>query len=314
MRRDSIFALAGLTLAAGLTAASPASSTPLAFIAEVNGRVEVARPASKSPERGTLGLGLERGDKVQVGDGGSATLLFSDGNLLALSAKSAITVGAQGKGAEPNPVMAGVFKSVSQSVVGGTRETGLMSLAPVRSGGARADIALAPRQTEILMDRPTFRWRRAAGATRYRVVVSGDEGELWQGETADTTLAYPADAKALPRDADLLWKLVAANDRGTVQEEENGFRIKAEKDGAAIRTQVEQIRKNAGGAAPFLAGAYLGGQGLLQDAIESFHELCRTSPGQPGPHEALGQLYRAVGLMDLAANELQTALNLSRQP
>src|SRR5262245_31406316 len=113
-------------------AASPAwsanASGPLAFIADLNGRVDITRSASKAAERGTIGRALLRGDKVQVGTGSTATLLFNDGNLLALSEKSAITVGAQAKGsrAAPDPMMAGVFQSVSEGVVGGSRETGLV--------------------------------------------------------------------------------------------------------------------------------------------------------------------------------------------
>lgn len=319
MRRDLI--LAGTCLAVACFAASPAPATtgrlPLAFIAEVSGRVDVARPSAKSPERGTLGLALQRGDKVQVASGGSATLLFNDGNLVALSEKSSITVGAQAQKArvsESNQVMASVFKSVSEGVVGGTSEKGLVALAPVRGGPAKTEIILAPRQTEIMDDRPTFRWRKVAGAVRYRVVVSGDAGELWHGETSDTSLGYPEDVTPLPRGVDLLWKVHASDDRGPRQDEENGFRIKPAEESQSIRHQLAQIDKRAGNAAAFLAGAYLGGQGLFLDAIYRVEELVRLRPAQPGPHEALGQLYRAVGLMDLAAAELQTALTLSRQP
>ncbi len=319
MRRVLLLFLAFLACTAGPIAAPVSATTgrsALAFIAEINGRVEVARPSSKNPERGTLGLPLQRGDKVQVSTGGSATLLFNDGNLVELSEKSSITVGAQAKkpGAEANLVMAGVFKSVSEGVVGGSRETGLVALAPVRGGSARAELILSPRQTEIMEARPRFLWHSVSGATRYRVSISGDAGELWQHETADTALGYPADAPPLPTGADLLWKLSAAGDRGPLEDEENSFRIKPSEESAAIRLKLEQIEKNAGGAAPFLAGAYLGGQGLLLDAIARFERLCQKNPHQPGPHEALGQLYRAVGLMDLAATELQTALDLSREP
>lgn len=318
MRRVPVLLAAGLALAA-IGADPTVAATgrpPLAFIADVNGRVDVARTAARSSERGTLGLALQRGDKVQVGTGASATLLFNDGNLIELPEKSILTVGAPAKsgGSAPNPVMAGVFKSVSDGVVGGSRETGLVAMAPVRSGATRAGIILAPRQTEIRDERPTLRWRRVPGATRYRVTLAGDDGELWRHETGDTAIAYPADAPALPRGQDLSWTLVAASDRGPVDQEENGFRIKPAEESETIGRQLDQIEKGAGRAAPFVAGAYLGGQGLLLEAIGRFVELCRREPEQPGPHEALGQLYRAVGLTDLAAAELQKALTLSRRP
>ncbi|TMQ55005.1 MAG: hypothetical protein E6K72_07040 [Candidatus Eisenbacteria bacterium] len=320
MRSRARLAAALLALAAtgfiAQIARATSGQTPLAYIAAISGRVDVAR-SSKTGERGTIGLALLKGDRVQVGAGSGATLFFNDGNLLELSEKSTITVGTQNKGArrpEPNPAMAGVFKSVSEGVVGGSRETGLVALAPVRGGPSGAEVILAPRQTQILDDRPMFRWRAVAGANRYRVVVSGEAGELWQRETGDTSLAYPADAAPLPRGGDVLWALHASNDRGSLAEEENSFQIKPVAECDAIRHQLEQIEKNAGGAAPFVAGAYLSGQGLLLDAIVRLEALCRDHPTQPGPHEALGRLYRAVGLMDLAAAELQDALTLGRQP
>ena len=319
MRSTALLAAAclGMVGAHSSVAASSTSSQPVAFIVATSGRVDVARPSSKSAERGTIGLGLLRGDKVQVAADGAATLLFSDGNLLELSEKSAITVGAQPKVArrpEPDPVMAGVFKSVSEGVVGGSRETGLVALAPVRGGPDRKEIILAPRQTEILDDRPAFRWRGVHGADRYRIVVSGDSGELWQRETGDTSIAYPADVAPLARETDLLWTLHASNDSGPLRDEEAAFRIKPTKEADAIRSRLGQIEKDARGAAPYLAGAYLAGQGLFLDAIDRLEALCNSRPTEPGAHEALGQLYRAVGLMDLAAAELQTALTLGRQP
>jgi len=318
MRATALLAAACLTMvAACFSLAASSTSSPVAFIVATSGRVDVARSSSKNAERGTIGLGLLRGDKVQVAASGAATLLFSDGNLLELSEKSGITIGAQPKGTrrpEPDPVMANVFESVSEGVVGGSRETGLVALAPVRGGTGRKEIILAPRQTEILDDRPAFRWRGVQGADRYRVVVSGDAGELWQRETSDTSIAYPAGVAPLARETDLLWTLHASNESGPLRDEEASFRIKPAKEADAIHSRLGQIEKDAPGAAPYLAGAYLAGQGLLLDAIDRLEALCHNRPSDPGAHEALGQLYRAVGLMDLAAAELQTALTLGRQP
>jgi Flp pilus assembly protein TadD len=46
--------------------------------------------------------------------------------------------------------------------------------------------------------------------------------------------------------------------------------------------------------------------------LRQFTELSRLSPDSPAPHEALGNVYRTVGLMDLAAAEFQKALELTR--
>jgi len=45
-----------------------------------------------------------------------------------------------------------------------------------------------------------------------------------------------------------------------------------------------------------------------------FAALGGLFPESPAPHEALGNVYRAVGLMDLAAAEYQRALTLGCEP
>ena len=320
MNRNAFLSRACLVVLAALLATSAhavGTRDPLAFVAEFSGKVEVTRAASKAADPVTLGLNLRQGDKLQVGPTGSATLLFNDGNVLELPAKAALTIGARA-GGKSDELMAGVFKSVSQGVVGGSRETGLVALAPVRGGApAAASLILAPRQTELLEDKPSFRWRGVKGATRYRVMLSGDQGKVWEKEVTDTTLAFPPDATPLGRDADYTWSVDAANDAGSLRREESGFHVKSEAEAATVRQHLERIemrRAADGHAGNFLAGAYLAGQGLLRDASERFETLCAGHPDEPGAHEALGRIYSAVGLTGEAAAELQKALTLTHKP
>jgi hypothetical protein len=292
----------------------------LAYLAAVTGGVDLYLGSAKAAQRGSMGRALAKGDRVQVGKDGAATLLFNDGSIVELKANSSLTVGAGKSGAaagKSDQVLASVFQSVSDGVVGGSRETGLVALAPVRSSSTSLALILSPRQTDILETKPGFRWRSIRGATRYRVVVSGENGELWQRETADTTLGYPGDAAPLARGAELLWEVHASNDKGPVHRDEATFRVKPEAEAEAViqrLTRIEEVAGPSGQDAPrFIAGAYLAGEGLLDDAIERFEALCRQNPSSPEPHEALGRLYRSVGLMDLATAELQTALTLTRE-
>ncbi len=302
-----------------VTTPSSGSRDPMAFVAEFSGKVEVARGAAKTADPVTLGLPLRRGDKIQVGPGGAATLLFNDGDMLELPERTALTIGARpaAKKGGNEEVMAGVFKSVSQGVVGGTRETGLVALAPVRGGGTASILIVAPRQTELLDDRPAFRWHAVPGATRYKVALAGESGPLWERETTDSTLAYPADAAALARESDVTWELSAFGASGVLRKETSDFRIKSEADATEIRRHLGVIDGAGlpeGRSRDFLAGAYLAGQGLLEDASTRFASLCADHPDEPAAHEALGRIYRAVGRSDEAAAELQKALALTRKP
>jgi len=314
--------LARITAGGAILAASwlaTAGAEPLAVFASVRGRVEVT--AAGGPRQyATFGQALERGDRVAVPPGGAATLLFNDGNIVELGEKSTLTVGGRAASrAKPGgaPGVPGeVYASVTKFVSGGSRETGLVALSALRGEADGAPMLLEPRRSELLDGRPSFRWRAVEGATRYRLAVSGEPGELWSREIEGTTLDYPADAPALPPGGDFLWEVRALSDRGDLRREESFGHVVAEDEAQAVRGSLARIGASAGGpespAARFLSGSYLFGRGLFRDAAVQFEALSRLSPASPTPHEALGNVYRAVGLMDLAAAEYQQALTLGR--
>lgn len=308
------FALACLAVAAAAAPTVP----PVAFITDLSGGVVVARAAGKRSTAASLGAALRPGDRIEIGAGGAATILFKDGNLLELPERTVFTVGAR-KAAEArggDELMAGVFKSVTEGVVGGSRESGLVALAPARGRGG-LDLILAPRQTDLLDDRPAFRWRAVAGASRYAIVVSSDTGSLWRRETADTALAYPADAPALRRGEDYAFELTVPGASGVLHRETSRFRVKPGSDAETIRRHLARIEISGsprGRARDFLAGAYLADQGLFADAAERFQAVCAADPDDPGPRESLGRVYLAMGRNDEAAVEFERALALTRKP
>lgn len=317
--RGSLLAVTSCLLAwLALPALAAPLAAPLAFITDLTGKVDVARVASKRVDPAVIGAALRKGDRILVARGAKATVLFKEGNLLELPGKSALTIGARPPAAgagSGDDLMANVFESVSEGVVGGTRETGFVALAPARGESIR-DLILAPRQCEILEDRPTLRWRPMSGAGRYLVEVSDDSGVLWRREVGSSELAFPADAPALRRGVDHLWELSVPGESGVVYRESSGFRVKSESEAESIRRHLARIEGSgaSNGASTFLAGAYLAGQGLFIDAIQRFDALCRAHPDDPGPREALGQVYRAMGRSEDAAAEFQKALTLVRQP
>ncbi len=312
--------LSGCALA--LAAASPLRAEPLAVLAAVKGKVEVKSTRGAPAVRAAFGQPLERGDRIVVGAGGSATLFFNDGNVVELGEKSTVTVGGRiSSRAQPGAV-AGlpgeVFAEVARFVTSGSRQTGLMAQSPLRGEREQSALILAPRQTDLLDDRPAFAWRRLEGAARYRVSLFAEGGALWSREATGLSLDYPADAAPLPRDADYLLEVEALSDRGSLRKESSGFHVLSAAQAAAVRANLAKIRESAGGerspAACYLSGSYLSGRGLFQDALQEFVALRELHPDSPAPHEALGKVYREVGLTELAAAEFQRALELTRQP
>lgn len=304
-------------------AAGAASADPVAVIAAVKGKVDWTSARGGPAQKAQFGRALERGDRVTVAAGGSATLFFNDGNVIEMAGGSSVKVGGQvGKKSAGAPTIPGdVYASVQRFVAGGSRETGLVALSELRSApaGQDAPLLLSPRKTALMVDRPTFTWRAVPGATRYRVTLTSDEkGDLWSREVSEPSLAFPADHAALSPSMEYVWQVEALADARALRREGTVFQVIATEQASTVRANLDRIRETAGGhespAAHYLAGSYLSGLGLYQDASDHFGALCRLEPTSPGPHEALGTVYSKVGLMDLAAAEFKQALALTREP
>lgn len=311
---------AALALLASLADPRPALAEPFALVASVHGKVEVTR--GRDVTRAAFGTPLERGDRVAVAPGGSATIYFSDGNVIELAEKSAVTVGGRvTSGARVGPaagIPSRVYAQVSKVVTGGSRDKGLIALSQMRSGEDRAPLILEPRRADVLDDRPVYSWRAVEGATRYQVTVAGDAGEIVRVEVTGTRLEHPAASPPLARDADYVWSVDAFAGRDKLHGETSVFHVLSAAEREAVLADVEGIARGfpAGEtpAAHFVRGQYEAGRGLYHDAARRFQRLAELVPGSPAPHEALGNVYRAIGLMDLAAAEYQRALELTRSP
>jgi hypothetical protein len=311
-----------LALALTTTVAGSAIAEPFALLAAAKGSVTVTSAKGGTGSAVSFGRELERGDKLAVGPGGSATIYFSDGNVVELGERSTLTIGGRAgtrPAAGPGAALpAGVYANVAKFVTRGSRETGLVAQSSLRSSEAPPPMLFAPRRSDLIDDRPAFSWRAVDTATRYRITVSGEAGELWSRETREPFLAYPADAPALERDRDYLWRVDARSDAGSVHAEESVFHVVSEDIRGSIQLDLGQIEQSAGGdgrpAAQYLAGSYLSGRGLFHDAASRFEALSRIVPDSPAPHEALGNVYQAIGLMDRAAAAYQRALELTRSP
>lgn len=310
-----------LSVSLGFLAATPGAATnaaPLAIIAAVKGHVEVVPARGGPATAAAFGKPLVRGDRVSVAAGGSATVFFNNGNLIELGEKSALTVGVRATAvtrlAEP-PLSGDVVASVNRFVAGGSRETGLVGLTPLRGGRSTGPLLIEPRRTNLLANGTRFTWHAVEGATRYRITVSGEQGELWHRELTDTLIDYPHGVPELTAGADIAWEVVAFSDHDELRREASVVHVLSPGDAEAARRSERRLLMIAGGpdraAARYLVGSYLYGQGLYVDSIREFEALMRLAPDSPSPHEALGNVYRAMGLNDRAADEYRQALALT---
>ena len=304
--------------AAGLV--FPAHADPVAVLAAVKGKVEVVPAATKKSVRAAFGRPLERGDKVAVAAGGTATVFFSDGNVVELAAKSTITIGgrAETKAAAATGLPGEVYTQVSKFVTAGSRQTGLVALSEMRGSDDGAALIVSPRRTTVLETKPELRWRAVSGARGYRIRLAAANGdELWLRETTALALAWPDGAAPLSPGHEYAWTVDALDGSKLVRSESIDFRVASDELAASVRANVTRIQESAGGAetaaARYLVGSYLAGLGIYEEAAEHFGALCKQTPESPGPHEALGNVFTKVGLMDLAAAEFQQALALAKE-
>lgn len=307
-------------LGAGKPARPPASKA-VAIVASLKGRVEVTG-ARGGAQPAAFGLALQRGDRVSVGKGGGATLLLADGSVITLAERGSITMGGASKPVHATALPGEVFAHASQFATAGSRQTGLVTLSDMRSDAAEgAPLLLSPRNTFVTREAPKLRWRSVPGAARYRVRGGPAGGaEAWAREVpatagAEVSLDFPADAARLAAGADYEWEVVALDDQGTLRREGAIVRLLPEETRASVEQNLARIAESAGGesaAARFLAGSYLSGLGLYDDAAREFEALVSLSPGSPEPHEALGNVYLKVGASDRAAAEFRQALALQR--
>ncbi len=321
MKRITL-AMPGLLFALASYGASGATAgSPLAIVASVRGPVDVTAATGGSASRAGFGRALGRGDRLNVGAHGHVTIVFNDGNVIELGEKSTLTIGGRAatapRAAGAAPLGGEIVASVNRFVAGGSRESGLVGLTPLRAGGEPAALLVTPRRSNLLDDRPALAWRRVDEAVRYHVTVSTESGELWSRDVSDTAMTYPADAPPLPRGRDAEWEVRALSDRDEIRRESAVVHVVPVDVAMAARDAVARIREVTGDANPaarFLAGSYDFGQGLYEDSRAEFERLAELAPDSPGPHEALGNVYRAQGLMERAAEEYRKALELGREP
>ena len=206
--------LAIVLIATGIAAVANAATEPVAVLAGMKGRVFLvgAHAREKAPTPAEFGARLERGDRVTVGAGSSATLFFNDGNILELAAGSSITISgrvASGAVTGNEKLPREAFGAVASYVLRGSREGGLFVAPPMRSAGDPDNPEpLSPRNTDLLSGRPAFAWRATPGAVRYVVSLSGTQGEVWSRESPTNSLAWPADADAIS-DGEYVWDVQA---------------------------------------------------------------------------------------------------------
>jgi hypothetical protein len=306
---------AGIVAAALLLAAAHAwANDPVAVVTEIQartGKVQVKTGGSDWQSPKPL-LSLRAGDQVRsVGDG-RAVLVFTGGRgtQIVTAANSPFTIQAQAAEGTSDRART-VLGNVTSFLIGQQRDKAYQSLS-VRSV-RQPPMILAPRDTRVLPDPPTFEW---AGSDRikYRVRLLGPQGAVvWeQGGLERRSVAYPATAPALTAGTRYTWEL-QTQEFGT---QKAAFEVAPAADVTRVRDSLALLTPTAAQSYPpatlaLMRAGLLFQETLYADARRELLTAIAASPQEPTLRLLLGHVYDRTGLTLLAATEFDEAEALS---
>lgn len=300
----------GMLLIVLLVAAAFAhiSADPAAVVVQISGSVQIQRAGQGATAPATVGASLMSGDKVVVGSGAKAVLLYKTGKMVPTS--TTVTI-ADAQRDKPGGLFNQTVSTLTQVATTNARTQ------PNRQGMIRPiagePTPISPRNLVKVADlHPTFSWMKLEDATAYIVQVRriepfASKPERFQAGNV-TSWTYPADATPLIPGAIYEWTVAGSTGRpATVQR----FRVVSAEDFSRIATTVAELT-SAGidplGDGLFLTALAYRDAGLMYEAGRLLDRL--HSSGAPTGREFYllrGEVLDALGDLDGAAKAFATA-------
>lgn len=283
------------------------SADPSAVVVQISGGVQVQRSAGGAVPA-TVGLSLMPGDKVVIGSGGKAVLLYKTGKMQPIS--QTITI-ADAQRDKPGGLFNQTVTTLAQVATTNARTQ------PNRQGMIRPiqgePTPIAPRNNVKVADlHPSFTWFRMPDAAGYIVQVRRVEPlpgrpERFQAGN-DTSWSYPASATPLIPGATYEWTVASANGGrpATVQR----FRVVSGEDFARIADTINEL-VSAGidplGDGLFLTALAYRDAGLMYDADRLLDRLEAGGAKGRAYYLLRGEVRDALGDLDNAAKAFASA-------
>ena len=284
------------------------SADPAAVVVQVNGAVQIQRTGQNASSPATVGASLNAGDKVVIGSGAKAVLLYKTGKMV--PATSTITI-EDAQRDKPGGLFNQTVTTLAQVATTNARTQ------PNRQGMIRPiagePMLIAPRNLVKVADlHPTFVWGKLDDAAGYTVQIRRLEPfpgkpERFQAGNM-TSWTYPADATPLIPGGVYEWTVASNSGRpATVQR----FRVVTAEDFSRIASTLTEL--TAAGIDPLSDGLFLTAlayrdAGLMYDAKGLLERLEKS--GAPRGREFYllrGEVLDAVGDLDGAAKAFASA-------
>jgi len=287
------------------------SQEAVAVITELKlnrGDVQIRMPGKKAPEKPAPLQSLYAGTQVVASKDASVVVLFTEG-------MKTVTIDEKNspfeiKPAEAKTGQAGAsMKQVAGLLLGKKKPPTYVALA-VR-GGKQSPTLIAPRESKLMTELPTFKWMgmdMQPGTLR----VYGPEGLLWSAENISLTqIKYPASAPRLRPGVEYSWSI----EKKGFPAEKARFKILTPEEARSVQEQLKSL-ESVGGipktTRAILKANLLISHELFYEAREILAEAVAADPDEPTIHLLLGETYDKTGLKSLALDEYGEAQFLSR--
>lgn len=292
-----------------------AAQNRLAIITELSGTVELARSGSNNFGAAEWGSPLFEGDRVRTASGSQAVLMFSNNNLMTVSAGNTYIVGQQAGGGRA--VSSAVMSSDTDLTLNRAGQGEIEVLGGLRANGDRQAVALLqPIKTRVLASGPVFSWSTLDDFEVYRISVRAASGEIWSAETTETEIAWPADGPVLTPGETYFWKVEAEAILDVVESELASFRVMDSDTEASLRAGLSELESlsdtdREGASYQFLLGNLYARHGAYAQAIDAFEAIAAAHPNAANVHNVLASLYAETGnaAKAIQARERAQALN-----
>lgn len=259
-----------------------AADKPAAIVVSVQGDVKVQRDGKEKVIKGKFPLNLK--DKVIVGKGASAVVLFANGKKVTATANLEITEAAaaiDGKAAS-----GGVAGMVASAVAGGGSDLSAKGgvAGAVRAAGDAASVQiLSYLNTSTTETRPVFAWKPSAEAQGSTVVLMNEDGEeIWRLDTKDSLAAYPEDMDPLEQGMEYTVEITCVIDGAPVSAAST-FYILDEDEAEAVKAGQEAIEKaypadEDAAIRHMLLGGFFKEKELYMQALAEYEKLVAIDP------------------------------------
>ena len=282
------------------------SADPSAVVVQITGGVQIQR-AGANPVAATVGASLVPGDKVIIGSGAKATLLYKTGKMVPVSANTTIE---DAQRDQPGNLFKQTVTTLAQVATTNARSQ------PNRQGMIRPiqgePAPIAPRNGVKVADlHPSFTWYKLPDATGYMVQVRRVEPFAGRPERftagADTSWTYPANATPLLPGATYEWTVASTTGRpASVQR----FRVMGADDYARIAGTMNEL-VSAGidplGDGVFLTALAYRDAGLMYDASRLLDRMEASGVKGKSYYLLRGEVFDALGNLDAAAKAFASA-------